>query len=183
MVKLLGPENYKVQITPNKSIVVVEGMSRTVAGEQTKTGDGVQELIEFEERVIHLECGNIFNVVNIDIADIVMMETDFPSTLHGDLQTLLTGMHENSRILTYLDLRKVYSSQSPFRGLSSGSPQAAASNGDAVDDDQKGHINSCSLKCPFRQIDSNRHASDRYPTSWSVQRGHHFYIWKKVFLR
>jgi hypothetical protein len=32
----------------------------------------------------------------------------------------------------------------------------------------------------FKQLDVNRHLSDRYPTSWSVQRGHHFFLWTKV---
>lgn len=31
----------------------------------------------------------------------------------------------------------------------------------------------------FRQLESNKSLSDRFPTSWSVQRGHHFYIWTK----
>ena len=33
---------------------------------------------------------------------------------------------------------------------------------------------------PFRQLENNKNLSDRFPTSWSVQRGHHFYIWSKV---
>lgn len=33
---------------------------------------------------------------------------------------------------------------------------------------------------PFRQLDINRPISDRYATSWSVNRGHHFYLWTKV---
>jgi hypothetical protein len=32
----------------------------------------------------------------------------------------------------------------------------------------------------FQQLEVNRCLTDRYPTSWSVQRGHHFYLWKKV---
>jgi hypothetical protein len=34
--------------------------------------------------------------------------------------------------------------------------------------------------CPFTQLDVNKGLSDRYPTSWSVHRGHHFYIWVKT---
>lgn len=30
---------------------------------------------------------------------------------------------------------------------------------------------------PFRQLETNRLLTDRFPTSWSVQRGHHFYMW------
>lgn len=33
---------------------------------------------------------------------------------------------------------------------------------------------------PYKQLDINRHLTDRYPTSWSVQRGHHFFLWRKV---
>lgn len=33
---------------------------------------------------------------------------------------------------------------------------------------------------PFRQLDINRPISDRYATSWSVNRGHHFFLWSKV---
>lgn len=31
----------------------------------------------------------------------------------------------------------------------------------------------------FRQLESNKSLSDRFPTSWSVQRGHHFFLWTK----
>lgn len=33
---------------------------------------------------------------------------------------------------------------------------------------------------PFKQLENNKNLSDRFPTSWSVQRGHHFYVWNKV---
>ena len=33
---------------------------------------------------------------------------------------------------------------------------------------------------PFRQLEANRSFADRYPTSWSVQRGHHLFLWVKV---
>ena len=33
----------------------------------------------------------------------------------------------------------------------------------------------------FRQLESNKSLSDRFPTSWSVQRGHHFFLWIKDF--
>lgn len=32
----------------------------------------------------------------------------------------------------------------------------------------------------FCQLDINKASSDRYQTSWSMQRGHRFYLWKKV---
>lgn len=36
------------------------------------------------------------------------------------------------------------------------------------------------LPFPYRQVDINRPLSDRFPTSWSVNRGHHFFLWNKV---
>ena len=33
---------------------------------------------------------------------------------------------------------------------------------------------------PFKQLDINRPITDRYSTSWSVNRGHHFFLWGKV---
>lgn len=33
---------------------------------------------------------------------------------------------------------------------------------------------------PFKQMDVNRLLTDRFPTSWSVQRGHHFFLWTRV---
>ena len=103
---------------------------------------------EYIERVIHLKCGNMFDIENIGTADIVMMETDVPSEQFDNLKQLLLRMKDHGRLLTYLDLRKVF--------------------------DMKSRI------LPFKQLDDNRQQSDRYPTSWSVQRGHHFYLWTKV---
>ena len=100
-----------------------------------------------KKRTLKLEFGNMFDVKNIQTADIVMLETDIPNELHRDLYLLLSSMKLDSRTLTYLDLRKTWSGDIYF---------------------------------PFRQLDINRNLSDRFPTSWSVQRGHHFYVWNKV---
>jgi hypothetical protein len=40
-------------------------------------------------RVLHIECGNMFDVKNIHTADIVMLETDIPPDLQADLCKLL----------------------------------------------------------------------------------------------
>ncbi|CAM9569065.1 unnamed protein product, partial [Ectocarpus fasciculatus] len=32
----------------------------------------------------------------------------------------------------------------------------------------------------FSQLEINKAPTDRYPTSWSMQRGHRFYLWRKV---
>lgn len=36
--------------------------------------------------------------------------------------------------------------------------------------------------CCLQQLDINKNLTDRFPTSWSVQRGHHFFLWKKVIM-
>lgn len=32
--------------------------------------------------------------------------------------------------------------------------------------------------CYLQQLEINKCLTDRFPTSWSVQRGHHFFLWK-----
>ena len=67
-----------------------------------------------------------------------------------DLCKLIAKMKCGARTLTYHDLRKLWV-------ISFGVKQQH-----------------------FKQLEINRSQSDRYPTSWSVQRGHHFFLWKKV---
>lgn len=130
MISLLGADSYDVDISAGQYIRVTEmateGSSRC--------------------RVLHLCCGNMLEVKNIREADIVMMETDVPSELHGEVCSLLNGMKEGSRALTYHDMRKLWES----------GPH------------------------PFKQMDVNRLLTDRFPTSWSVQRGHHFFLWTRA---
>jgi hypothetical protein len=62
--------------------------------------------------------------------------------------TLIGDMKEDSKTLTYPDLKKSWPTNVLF---------------------------------PFKQLENNKDLSDRFPTSWSVQRGHHFYVWTKRF--
>eukprot|EP00596_Hydrurales_sp_CCMP1899_P000367 CAMPEP_0119046274 /NCGR_PEP_ID=MMETSP1177-20130426/45527_1 /TAXON_ID=2985 /ORGANISM="Ochromonas sp, Strain CCMP1899" /LENGTH=938 /DNA_ID=CAMNT_0007019197 /DNA_START=345 /DNA_END=3160 /DNA_ORIENTATION=+ len=205
MVQLLGTELFTVVIIPGLSIKVTEkvtrgdstdeldddadlgisslgnvayGLGNASKGmindsvEETKCADYIPKVVSSEEmknlnsveksaekkmkglknkkkikgRVLHLECGNMFDVKNIHMADIVMLETDIPADLQTDLYKLLGSMKEDSRTLTYLDLKKTWSKNLFF---------------------------------PFKQLENNKNLSDRFPTSWSVQRGHHFYVWAK----
>eukprot|EP01038_Epipyxis_sp_PR26KG_P011039 gene11039-14823_t len=150
MVDLMGAENFVIHQNQGKNIIVVELCRENGSGQNCIAVDKLLGLVNIDkinqgERILHLECGNMFDVQDFDKADVVMMETDFPVELHSDLNKLLNRMRDNSRILTYLDLRRI--------GLG---------------------------QLPFKQLESNRHLSDRYPTSWSVQRGHHFYLWIKL---
>mmetsp|Transcript_31399 Transcript_31399/g.69937 ORF Transcript_31399/g.69937 Transcript_31399/m.69937 type:complete len:955 (+) Transcript_31399:90-2954(+) len=157
MVQLMGADSYHVQVHPGRFIIVTEVLRmRTpdLAEEGQGAGEGEvkeQEEGEYVERVLHLQCGNMFDVKNIASADVVMMETDIPADLHGKLHVLLSGMKDSSRILTYLDLRRIWD----------GTTHSSQN---------------------FKQLEANRHQADRYPTSWSVQRGHHFYLWSKANL-
>jgi hypothetical protein len=141
MVQLLGSENYNIQCNPGKFIIITEAVRLPPSSNSNNT-----EEVQFSERVLHFQCGNMFDISNIDTADIVMMETDIPTDLHPNLHRLISSLKEGSRVLTYLDLRR----------LNEITPLA------------------------IKQLDINRNLSDRYPTSWSVQRGHHFFLWQKV---
>jgi hypothetical protein len=132
MVHLLGTDAFNIEIVSNKSLTVTE-----LANPGTDKVD----------RILHLEFGSLFDAKNIDTADIVMLETDVPPDTYSDLCTLLSQLKSGARVLSYLDLDKIWPSNLPT--------------------------------CSFRQLAVNRPLSDRYPTSWSVQRGHHFFLFRK----
>lgn len=136
MVELLGPERYNVQLNSGRYIIITEQINPE---SQAGQNDGLS-------RVLHLQCGNMFDVDHIATADIVMMETDIPHESYIDLYHMICKMRPGSKMLSYIDMRRL-----------------------------------CDFgPVPLKQIDINRHLSDRYPTSWSVQRGHHFYLWTRV---
>lgn len=137
MVQLLGTENYNVQIHPGKCIIITEAVKITGSSHDEP---------QYSERVLHFQCGNMFDTLNLETADIIMMETDFPIELFPLLHRMISCLKEGTRVLSYLDLRRL----NEFAPL------------------------------PLKQLEINRHLSDRYPTSWSVQRGHHFFLWQKV---
>jgi len=62
MVELLGADYYQVDCRPGERIVVTE---RRSGGEE-------------RERVLKIELGNIMDITNLNIADVVMLETDIP---------------------------------------------------------------------------------------------------------
>lgn len=55
-----------------------------------------------------MERGDMFDVSNIEIADIVMLETEIPSEFHTDIFDLLSRLKLGARTLTYLDLHKLW---------------------------------------------------------------------------
>jgi hypothetical protein len=113
--------------------------------------DSQRSKISSRTRVLHFQCGDMFECVqNIQIADIVMMETDVPLELYPQLHVMLSNLHVGARVLSYLDFYKC--------SLTERMPALIG----------------------LRQLMVNRLVNDRYPTSWSVQRGHHFYLWEQV---
>jgi len=131
MANLLGADSFHIQRSPGNFIILME------------KGEGHAD---DKCRVLHLERGNLFDTLNMELADVVMLETDIPSSTYPQLCHFLNQMHVGARTLSYLDLRYIW----------------------------------CFVPFNFQQLERNKHLSDRYPTSWSVQRGHHFFIWNKM---
>lgn len=157
MVTLLGTASFVVEHVPGKSIMVIERDSDATSSDAAVDSENTNNIISsfalpnivHKKRVLHLVQGDLMDTHHIHCADILMLETDFPAEIHSDLCVLLSKMKPGSRILTYLDLRKLF----------------------------------CELSPPlFNQLDINKSTTDRYPTSWSMQRGHRFYLWKKVII-
>eukprot|EP00629_Pelagomonadales_sp_RCC1024_P015265 CAMPEP_0119273108 /NCGR_PEP_ID=MMETSP1329-20130426/9716_1 /TAXON_ID=114041 /ORGANISM="Genus nov. species nov., Strain RCC1024" /LENGTH=372 /DNA_ID=CAMNT_0007273281 /DNA_START=192 /DNA_END=1307 /DNA_ORIENTATION=+ len=99
-------------------------------------------------QTLQLRHGNLMRCRDVDRAHVVLLETEVPPDAFRAFSALLDACRDGARVLTYLDLRKVW--QLPGQPF------------------------------PFRQLEANRSFADRYPTSWSVHRGHHLFLWVKV---
>lgn len=87
---------------------------------------------------------------HISNADVVLLETDIPPELNGKLSGFLSDVKPGARLLSYMDLRSLWVSSS------------------------------VSERSPFRQMAINATNADRYETSWSVHRGHHFFLFQRM---
>ena len=114
-------------------------------------------LIKESERKLEVICDNLFNIEEKIIveADIVILETDLPPTHYSNLCMLLSKMHKDARILSYLNLKQIWMVFTK-------------------------QMNNPDSEFPFLQLASNISQSDRFSTSWSVDRGHHFFLWVKT---
>ena len=54
------------------------------------------------ERVLHLQCGNMFDVKNINSADVVMMETDIPTGMNFCVFLCSVGLFASTFCMAYL---------------------------------------------------------------------------------
>ena len=59
-------------------------------------------------QVLEVACGNLMHIDDIQEADIVMLETEVSPEVFGQFSGMLNRAKEGSRLLTYLDLRKVW---------------------------------------------------------------------------
>ncbi len=188
MINLLGKDSFHVQMVKGQFIIITEKISSLYdvdtgadadadagadAGDENGNSNSnsnvtsIATAMEFDggdtdgntdmniasnnneqckNRTLHFECGNLFDTPRMDLADVVMLETDIPASTFPQFCHFMNQMKVGSRILSYLDLYKIW----------------------------------CYDPFPFKQLDINRKLSDRFPTSWSVQRGHHFFLWNKM---
>ena len=114
-------------------------------------------LIKESERKLEVICDNLFNIEEkiIAEADIVILETDLPPNHYSNLCMLLSKMRKDARILSYLNLKQIWMVFTK-------------------------RMNNPDSEFPFLQLASNISQSDRFSTSWSVDRGHHFFLWVKT---
>jgi hypothetical protein len=75
MVGLLGKELFEIENIPGSSIKVTEISAETPTGAQP--------------RVLHMVCGNMFHLSNIEQADIIMLETEIPQVTASCLSSNL----------------------------------------------------------------------------------------------
>uniref|UniRef100_A0A7S1U7X2 DOT1 domain-containing protein n=1 Tax=Phaeomonas parva TaxID=124430 RepID=A0A7S1U7X2_9STRA len=104
-------------------------------------------------RSLQFRFGSLLDVTHLHNADVVFLETEIPQESVGLLSMLLATMRPKAQILSYMDLRKVWV---------------------PLDGEQ------FPIGCPFRQMPYNVSNADRFETSWSVRRGHHFTIFEKL---
>jgi hypothetical protein len=162
---------------------------------------------KWKPRILHMVCGDLIQTEHIQFADIVMIETDFPEvvmrlciqssqslklivlgmmyvlkSIHAPLCQLLGQMKHGARALTYIDLRRIWpASRMASFGVGLGLAKVIGSSSVAPAGSQSRLLLGLG-SIPFRQMDFNRSLSDRYPATWSVRRGHHFYVWRKVLM-
>lgn len=97
------------------------------------------------ERTLSFYRGDVFEFPNVELADIAILQTNFPAETHLKLCDFLMRLKTDCRLLTYLNLGTL------FKGANS----------------------------IFRQMSVNKSLNDRFPTSWSIHRGCHFFLWIK----
>ena len=100
-------------------------------------------------------------------ADIIILEIDLPECKYKEMLSLFEVMHDGARILTYLNLFDIWTKMCNENTIY---------ETNTSDSDSAGKIQ----QFPWRQLEVNISLADRFATSWSPDRGHHFYLWIKI---
>lgn len=103
-------------------------------------------------RTINFEHKDLFLLEShrVHEADIIILETDIPVNKHRALFHMLSAMRSGARLLTYIDLSLAWGAFGDVYG-----------------------------RLPYEQLPINIPLSDRFATTWSPERGHHFFLWRK----
>jgi hypothetical protein len=139
-----------VELSPSRYILGRDALRRfsTFTGgkyQKVKEDETTITVSDDESRIIEFREQNLFDATDGLSADIIILETHFPSGIWDRLRKYLFGMKPGARLLTYENLHNVYQGQT----------------------------------MPFDQIPINIAGNDRFYTTWSPKRGHHFYLWKR----
>jgi len=74
------------------------------------------------KQTLEIARGNLFHTKDVELADVILLETEIPADAFAHFSALLDAARDGARILTYLDLRKVWQLPGrpfPFRQLES----------------------------------------------------------------
>lgn len=128
---------------------------RLVESAERGEGDESKDGGDTRRRVLELRRGNLFDVPDVEEADVVVLETLIPEPAFPRLAALLARLRPGCRVLTFANLA---------------SPEFAAVYERPAE------------QFPLRQLPANVPQSDRFATTWNRRRGHHFHLYERVAL-
>ncbi len=146
-------------------------------------------------RVLVLRCADIFTSLDArtplsggdaefnKAADIVFLNTDFPSGKSAELGALFHSLRLGCRVATYANVRPQYlaaQAAAARPGAAAAAAAAAASAGASAVAVAEAAVRTVA-KRPFTlvPVEAALRPLDRFATSWSPQIGHPFHVWVK----
>ena len=177
----LHPSQFSIVQQDSNSIKLQEFLK----GEDKDEDKGIEDLLFDEKnetmsnlknkRELHIEEQSLLNIDTslLQKADIIILEAEIPACKHQELLNLIQHMHVEARILTYLNLYDLWN-KVKFNEI-----DGVEINDSVINNDSKS--SNCTYdNFPWKQLDINISVADRFATSWSPDRGHHFYLWTKL---